>query len=594
MQGAPDFPVDATWFNASHAPSLGADLAGHVVVLHFWTASSVHCRHSLQAMSFVEQRFAGRAVAVIGVHSGRLPGERTAARVRDAVLELGIRHPVVVDAQSALFREYQCHAWPTIVLIDASGMVRFNGAGEADRDRLAAAVDALLEEGRERGAVSGEPFGVEPRYLAVDDHRGPWRFPSAFAIDAERGWLWVADAGCHRLVAVDIDSGALQRIVGSGAPGFADGGAQDAAFFAPSGLAVHEDRLFVADTGNHAIRCVDVNTGSVETFAGNGRAVRDRVGGHCGVDQGLLSPRGLAVLDGALYVAMAGTHQLWRIELDTALARAVAGNGNAQLVDGSGCAASLAQPCGLAAFDGELAFVDADSGSLRLFAPASGVVRTLFGGGGESALQHPLDVVEHDGDLLIADSLNGAVQRWRRQTGSVEICLRPADGLVRPAALARHADTLFVADARRVWRCDLSSGAVAEMEVTDLAAVPDTRAEQRTARLRLRAMSDVTLRVPIVNPAGERPHPDVPMRMQCENVEGHPLIVAMELVPVPIGDHAVVYGLPFADEGEGAFRFRLSWLSCTDRDAVCHPHELRRLVPVVLDAHGDGDVTLAD
>lgn len=588
MQGAPDLPAAATWFNTPHAPSLGAELAGHVVVLYFWTASSVHCRHAVQTMRFVEQRFAGRAVAVIGAHSGRFAGERAAARVRDAVLELGIRHPVVVDEDGALFREYGCQAWPTIVLIDAAGVVRFTGAGEADRDRLVQAVDALLEEGRERGVVSGDPFGVEPRHLAVDDHRGPWRFPAALAVDAARGWLWVADAGGHRVVAVAVDTGEVRCVVGSGTPGFADGAPETAAFFAPSGLAVHGDRLFVADTGNHSIRCVDVTSGSVETFVGHGRATRDRVGGHCGFDQGLLSPRGLVVHDGALFVAMAGAHQLWRVELDTALARAVAGNGNAHLVDGLGSAACLAQPAGLTVRGVELAFVDADSSTLRLFTPESGAVRTLIGAA--SALQHPLDVVACGDDLLIADSLHGAVQRWR--DGSVETCCGPADGLVRPTALALHGDALFVAGARRVWRCDPGSGAVTELQVHGLAPVPDPHLEQRTAPLRLRAMSDVTLRIPIEHPVGERPHPDVPMRLQCENVEGHPLIVAMEVAPVPAGEFAVAYGLPFSEEGEGAFRFRLSWLSCTDRDAVCHPHEQRRLVPVVLDAHGDADVVL--
>jgi sugar lactone lactonase YvrE len=599
MHDAPELPADLTWLNTDRPLRLRTELAGHVVVVLLWTASSIHCVHAQQAMLYLSARFAGRAFAAIGVHHARFPGERSPDAVRACVQELGVCYAVLVDERGAVGREFGCQAWPTIVLIDARGAIRFRGAGEPDRDKLAAAVEALLREGAEQGALASPSQApiAEP-----DRGGGALRFPSGLALDPARDWLWIADTGHHRVVAIDARSGELRAIVGSGTPGFVDGGSEAAAFFAPRGLAVVDGELFVADTGNHALRRVDASTQRVATLAGDGRPSRDLAGGRAGRDQGLRLPCALAACEDALFVAMAGAHQIWQVDPRTGQARARAGNGRAHLGDGIGAAAGLAQPAGLAASGGELFVLDAEASAVRAFDPASGALRTLLGSAGgefgdvdgplaQARLQHPIGIAADGDDLLIADALNAKVKRLRRARGTIETLL--GAGLQRPVALAVHGDHVFVADsfAHAVLRVELASGAARSLAIAGLTA-PTAGWAARAAPLAVRAMSDVTLRIPVSLLPGEHLHPDVPMRLRCTNVQGYPLLVDVDTSPELEHDQAVLYGVPFAEPGEGVFRVRLSWLTCIDRDAACHPNELVRDVAVVLDARADADVVL--
>jgi sugar lactone lactonase YvrE len=583
MSAAPDFPADATWLNTVQPLGLHAELRGHVVVLLVWTASSIHCVHAQQAMLFVAARFAGRPFAAIGVYQPRLAGERAADAVRATVRQLDIRHPVLVDAHGEFGRALGASAWPTLVLLDAQGAIRFRGAGEPDRDRLADAVDALLREGSDCGALASEPLRLRAE---AERGGGALRFPTGLAIDAERGWLWIADTGHHRLVAVDARSGAARAVVGSGIPGFADGAHEVAAFFGPRGLAVADGALFVADTGNHALRRVDLAKLAVATLAGDGRPSGDRAGGRAGRRQGLRLPGALAALDGALFVAMTGLHQLWRVDPQTGLAQAIAGNGRAHLQDGTGTRAGLAQPEALATRGGTLFVADAGAGAVRAFEPAGGALRTLA----RDRWQHPAGLAVHGDDLLIADAFGAAVARMRGE--AIDTLLSPDDGLRRPTGLAVLGDTLFVGDAHAhaVVCVDLRGGAARPLAIGGLEAPRSPAAP--AAPVAVRAMSDVTLRIPVRIAPGERLHPDVPMRLRCENEQGYPLLVDVDASPELEHDRAVLYGLPFSEAGEGTFRMRLSWLTCIDRDAACHPHELEREVAVVLDPHADADLEL--
>ena len=115
-------------------------------------------------------------------------------------------------------------------------------------------------------------------------------------------------------------------MVGSGEPGLADGDLRTAQFNRPQGVAVSGDRLYVADTENHAVRQVDWSTGQVTTLAGTGVQARGNAAGT-GAEVAMNSPWDLVVKERMLYIAMAGSHQLWRLDRDTLLAQPHAGSG---------------------------------------------------------------------------------------------------------------------------------------------------------------------------------------------------------------------------------------------------------------------------
>ena len=90
---------------------------------------------------------------VIGVHSPEFAFERDPANVRKAVADFGIRYPVALDNNLAIWRAFDNRYWPAHYLADAQGRIRYHHFGEGRTDETEAAIRALLaENGAKLGA----------------------------------------------------------------------------------------------------------------------------------------------------------------------------------------------------------------------------------------------------------------------------------------------------------------------------------------------------------------------------------------------------------------------------------------------------------
>src|SRR5205823_241875 len=149
-------------------------------------------------------------------------------------------------------------------------------------------------------------------------------------------------------------------IAGTGEAGRADGPFASAAFNDPQGMALRGQILYVADRKNHLIRALDLKTQTVTTVAGIGGQDREsRFRGGPALKVGLNSPWDLYLRGDLLYIAMAGHHQIWTLDLSNSKLSPFAGNGREDIADGPLADASFAQPSGLTS-DGDNIFV-ADS-----------------------------------------------------------------------------------------------------------------------------------------------------------------------------------------------------------------------------------------
>src|SRR6185369_17945351 len=92
--------------------------------------------------------------------------------------------------------------------------------------------------------------------------------------------------------------------------------------------------LYVADTGNHLLRRVDLTARKVDTIAGTGQQSRTRSAGGDALSTALNSPWDLCLLHGKLYIAMAGPHQIWVYDPDKGTAEVLAGSGAEGRTDG--------------------------------------------------------------------------------------------------------------------------------------------------------------------------------------------------------------------------------------------------------------------
>src|SRR5207244_3926799 len=143
----------------------------------------------------------------------------------------------------------------------------------------------------------------------------PLFFPGKVLADAAGGRLFIADSTHHRIVITDLEGKKIAS-AGTGEPDKTDGPFDKATFNDPQGLALRGETLYVADRRNHLIRALDLKAGTVKTIAGTGEQGYDRRRGGPALQVGLNSPWDLYLHGDSLYIAMAGHHQIWTLDLN--------------------------------------------------------------------------------------------------------------------------------------------------------------------------------------------------------------------------------------------------------------------------------------
>ncbi|MEY9941896.1 NHL domain-containing thioredoxin family protein [Streptacidiphilus sp. MAP5-3] len=477
---APELVGKGGWLNTGGEELSLLDLRGKIVVLDFWTFCCINCLHVLDELRELEEAHRDTLV-IVGVHSPKFVHEAEHQAVVDAVARYEVEHPVLDDPELATWKQYAVRAWPTLVVIDPEGYVVAQHAGEGHAHAIGALVAELEAEHEAKGTLRR---GDGP-YVAPEPVAGALKFPGK-AVRLPGGGFLVADSGHHSLVEFAEDGETVVRRIGSGERGFTDGKAEDARFSEPQGLALVEGAgagrpydVVVADTVNHALRGVNLATGEVSTLAGTGRQWwQNSATSGPAREVDLSSPWDVAWFDGRVWIAMAGTHQLWSYDPDTDTVQVEAGTTNEGLVDGPAAEAWFAQPSGLAvAADGRRLWVaDSETSAVRWVDAGTHEVHTAVGTGlfdfghrdgaaDQALLQHPLGVtVLPDGSVAVADTYNHALRRFDPQTGQVSTLatdLREPSGATVAADGDRAAEIVVIESARhRLTRLRLPEEAV--------------------------------------------------------------------------------------------------------------------------------------
>ncbi len=501
--------VGRGWLNTGGRPVTLADLRGKVVLLDFWTFCCINCLHVLDELRPLEEKYADVLVTV-GVHSPKFEHEADPDALAAAVERYEVHHPVLDDPDLTTWQAYTARAWPTLVVVDPEGYVVAQLSGEGHAHALDRLVADLVAEHEAKGTLHR---GDGP-YVAPPPPATELRFPGK-AVRLPGGTLLVSDSGHHSLVELADDAETVLRRIGSGDRGLTDGAATAARFAEPQGLCLLPPdvagdvgyAVVVADTANHVLRGVRLDTGEVTTVAGTGaqwmQGDPQPVEGDPRTP--LSSPWDVAwspVLRGVV-VAMAGIHQLWRFDPVPPSISVWAGTSSEGLVDGPLGDAWFAQPSGLAADGPRLWLADSETSSLR--AVEDGVVSTAVGrglfdfghvdGAAEDALlQHPLGVtVLPDGSVAVSDTYNGAVRRYDPATRRVSTLLT---GLAEPSAALVDGDDLLVVEsaAHRLTR----------LRLPDEALVVDGVAQRTHRPVTEVAPGEVDLEVVFTPPAGQK------------------------------------------------------------------------------------------
>ncbi|HEY9652111.1 MAG TPA: thioredoxin-like domain-containing protein, partial [Coleofasciculaceae cyanobacterium] len=436
---APEFPKPNIWLNTDHPLSI-AQLRGRVVLLDFWTYCCINCLHILPDLKYLEQKYKD-SLTVIGVHSAKFENEKEAEHIRQAILRYDIEHPVIVDSDFNIWHHYTVRAWPTLVLIDPEGYYLRSVSGEGHRDALDTLIGQLIREHQGKGRIN-----VQELRLTQEKQKQPLATPLAFPgkvlADSQGERLFIADSGHHRII-VSTLTGEILYIIGTGQAGLMDGSFSEAKFFAPQGMALDAEAqvLVVADTENHCLRRIDLEKQQVETIAGTGKQSRN-IQPHSGLalETALNSPWDLEKVGSRLLIAMAGSHQIWEMELETGFVGTYAGRGAEACLDGSLQEAAFAQPSGITTDGRELYVADSEVSSIRAVGLVENLpVRTVCGSGdlfdfgdvdGEGLnvrLQHCLGLDYYHKALFVVDTYNHKIKVVDPQTGRCQT--RLGDGI---------------------------------------------------------------------------------------------------------------------------------------------------------------------
>jgi thiol-disulfide isomerase/thioredoxin len=487
LRPAPELDGGVSWLNTA-SPLKLKDLRGKVVLLDFWTYCCINCMHVMPDLQKLEQKYPNELV-VIGVHSAKFENEKDSENIRKAILRYEIAHPVVNDANQKIWDAYGVRSWPTFFLIDPEGNMLGYTSGEGNFDLLDDYVAKLVEKHKKKKTLDEKPRKFE---LARFQETGasPLFFPGKVLADAAGDRLFISDSTHHRIVITNLE-GKKIAVAGTGVSGRDDGAFDAATFYDPQGLALKGDVLYVADRKNHLIRALDLKAKKVTTVAGTGKQGENRSEGGKALETGLNSPWDLLLVGETLFVAQAGHHQIWTLDLGKAMLAPYAGNGRENIANGSLQQASFAQPSGLTTDGTTLYVADSEVSAVRaLPLNGKGKVKTLVGqglfefgdvdGDGEEVrLQHALGVAFHEGLLYVADTYNSKIKVLDPETRSCKTFVGgEKDGwlagplLSEPGGLSIAGGKIYVADtnAHRIRVVDLKTKAITTLPLEGVEA----------------------------------------------------------------------------------------------------------------------------
>ncbi len=623
------------WINSS--PLTLTELRGKIVLLDFWTFCCINCHHILPELAKLEEKYKNELV-VIGVHSPKFEAERDTANVRHKVQEYRIKHPVINDANMTLWKRFGVNSWPTLVLIDADGKFVNGWAGEGNSAAIDREIGELVELHKARGELNLAPLKFTPEMERSSN--GPLLFPGKVLADGAGKRLFITDTGHNRIVQAGLD-GTNPVSIGSGEEGFDDGDFNKATFNRPQGIYLANDTLYVADTENHAIRKVDLKDGNVTTIAGIGKqAARIYPVGSSGPAKTtqLCSPWDVIQLPGdkALYIAMAGPHQIWKLDLATDVIAVFAGSGRENIVDGFAESANFAQPSGLAT-DGENLFVaDSEVSGVRVITGIQEtkgrgpLVRTIVGEGlfvngdvdgraGNVRLQHCLGLAYADGHLYIADTYNNKIKVSDPKARTVRTLVgnrKAGDSddpphFYEPGGLSAIEGRLYVADTNnhKIKVVDLKTHAVKTlalegMSPPKLAARAPVFPNAKTfdvPPVDVPAGKSVAVTVSVVIPKGFKLNEETPLTWLAE-VPDKTGVLGPELRPEgqhikPPATHLEIK-IPLAMPAEAGekldLRLSLKTFVCSEKSSLCMIQSYIWNVPITFTATGGVDqITLS-
>ncbi|MBU6140966.1 MAG: redoxin domain-containing protein [Proteobacteria bacterium] len=440
------------WINLSR-PLEQSDLEDRVILLDFWTYSCVSCIEATAEIKKLEERF-GNKLTVIGVHSARSASEAKNSALKKAVLKRNIDFPVVNDPELKIWNNFKIKSLPSFALINAMGKLERTYSGLDEMDQLKTDVKKIIEKHKIK--ISREPLPLMlEKYNTIGNVLS---FPTKLEYAARFSYksrnlpvLFIANSAQNSIVASSL-TGEIILKIGSEKEGFVDGDFDSARFNNPLGILFDGNKLYVADSGNHALRVIDFKEEKVSTLIGSGFRGQKIESNTEGKNASLSSPSDLEFFPNKNVIAIAnpGSNQILSYDIKANSVSVLAGD--------------LAQTADLASFGGKLYFVDSYDSSLRVVDQKK-EVKTLLDK--DSGLQHPLGLAVDDTGVYVVDSLNNKIRKFDFASKKLQDFAGSQADLDEPEGIIAVLDRFYVADSNNNRILSINRGSL-KAEILDV------------------------------------------------------------------------------------------------------------------------------
>lgn len=401
-------------------------LKNRLIILDFWNYSCISCLENIEKIKKLEERF-GNKILFIGVHSSKFQNEKRLSAVKKAVIRYDITHPVIHDIDQKLYKAFDIKAFPTLVLITPKGKIykKYQGQ-EAIKD-----IKSDIKK-----VISKNKFSINREYIKHDlikfeNISNVLSFPTKVIFVEKFSYknhknlpaLFISNSATNNIIVSSL-AGKIITKIGSSERLLADGNFDNSAFNMPLGLVYHKDKLYVADSGNHAIRVVDFKKEKVTTLIGNAHtgSILEFKKPKAAKDINLYFPSDLDIHQKNLIISNLGSNQILSYDFSNKKIKILAGNGKNKSVDGKYPNNSLAKPSDIASYKDKIYFLDSASSSLR-YIDNKGKVKTLIGNNNvingfkdgtkdQAMMQNPLGLDVNSTGIYITDSFNHSVRKY--------------------------------------------------------------------------------------------------------------------------------------------------------------------------------------
>ena len=142
--------AEGKWLNSE--PTTLENLRGRVVLVDFWTFGCYNCRNTLPTLKRFDAAYRDKGLSIVGVHTPESDYEKQFDKIQSAVKSNGIKYPVITDTNGDTWRSFGIEAWPTVIILDKQGRIRYKHIGEGSYEMQEKVIKTLLAESETKTA----------------------------------------------------------------------------------------------------------------------------------------------------------------------------------------------------------------------------------------------------------------------------------------------------------------------------------------------------------------------------------------------------------------------------------------------------------